>query len=456
MEGSSERLARVKEVGILTIPVLLELVISSLFGMIDMIMIGNSDIPAITTPSIAAIGITNHMMFIGIALAQALNTGGTAMIARYFGARRYERIEPVVKHIVIITMLVIAIPLVVLGLLFPVQIMTFIGAKADAIAIGESYFKIVILGFLFQAFNLSIFAAMRGVGDTKTPMKVNIFINFLNVIGNYVLIFGKFGFPKLGVLGAGISTSTVQVIGTVILGILILTKKYDKITINLKEKFKFKSDIIKNLLAIGGPAALEQIAFRVGVLMFVRIVSSLGTEVYATHQININIMQFTFAPGQAFGVVAATLVGRSLGENSTEKADQYIKTSRMIATLTGLFICFCMFNWGKNLVALYTDDPAIINSSINIQKLVALIQPFQAAQLTVAGGIRGAGDTKWTLVITFFSVVVIRIATANLLVFHYNLGLIGAWMAMFIDQFTRWLGVRIRYMTGKWKYVKLV
>src|SRR5690625_1942570 len=137
----------------LTVPVFLELLISSLFGMIDMMMVGNSGPSHITTPSIAAIGITNQVMFIGIAMAQALSTGGTAMISRYYGAKENHRIPDVVKHLIILAIVVLIIPFVLLNQFIPENIMSFIGAEQDTINIGLRYFRIIIFGFIFQAFN---------------------------------------------------------------------------------------------------------------------------------------------------------------------------------------------------------------------------------------------------------------------------------------------------------------
>lgn len=438
----------------ITLPVFLELLISSLFGMVDMMMVGNSGSSAITTPSIAAIGITNQMMFIGIAMTQALATGGTTMIARYVGAERYEKVPSVLKHILIICFVLIVIPFEVVGLNFSEQMMRFIGAQQDAISIGLGYFKVVIIGFIFQAFNLTVFASIRGTGDTKTPMKINLFVNMLNVIGNYTLIFGKFGFPALGVTGAGISTTIAQIVATILLLILLLKKK-NKVYLDFKEKFKFEESTISNLIKVGGPAALEQVAFRVGILIFVKIVSGLGTVVYATHQISLNILSLSFSPGQAFGIASSTLVGRSLGERNIKKAEGYLRESNRLAVMTAVVIGFFFFFFGKYLTAMYTSDQSVINQSIDILKLMAFIQPFQASQLSLAGGLRGAGDTISTLIVTMFGVVIVRLSIAYILINVFHTGLIGAWIAMFIDQFVRWIGVTFRYKSGDWKYIKL-
>lgn len=438
----------------LTIPVFLELLISSLFGMVDMMMVGNSGPTHITTPSIAAIGITNQMMFIGIAMAQAISAGGTAMISRYCGANREEKVPNVVKHLVVLIILILIIPFVTVNQLIPEKIMGFIGAKQDTIDVGLNYFRIVILGFIFQSFNLSIFASMRGTGDTKTPMIINVCINILNVIGNYILIFGKLGLPALGVTGAGLSTSLSHVIASIVLFIMLLNKSHT-VRLDISKGFKFNRDILENLIKVGGPAALEQVGFRIGVILFIRIVSGLGTVVYATHQIASNVISLSFAPGQSFGIAASTLVGKSLGEERIDKADTFIKETNRLALLSSIFFGLLFFFFGPKLTGLYTDDLLIIEQSVNVMKIIALIQPFQASAFAISGGLRGAGDTVSTLIVTMIGVVFIRLVVAYVLINIVGMGLVGAWIAMLFDQITRWIGITLRYKTGKWKYIKL-
>lgn len=449
-----ERIDYKRETINITLPVFLELLVSTLFGMVDMMMVGNSGTPAITTPSIAAIGITNQVMFIGIALVQSLTTGGTTMIARYVGAKEYERVSPVLKHLIIISIIGVIIPFLLITQLFPVKLMTLIGAKEDAIEIGLTYFRIVSLGFLFQSFNLTVFSAMRGTGNTKTPMAINLSVNLLNVIGNWILIFGRFGFPKLGVTGAAISTTLAHIVASIIL-LITLSDKNALLRLDLKEKFVFNKKTVKNLINIGGPAAGEQIAFRVGVLIFVRIVSGLGTVVYATHQIGLNILSLSYAPGQAFGIASSTLVGRSLGENSVKKAKNYIRESLRLSLFVSVIVGCIFFFFGTFLTNLYTTDPEIIAQSEGILKLMAFIQPFQAVTFTLSGSLRGAGDTVSTLIVTFFSVTIVRVVMAFILINYFGLGLMGAWIAIFIDQLTRFFGILWRYKKGHWQYIKL-
>lgn len=435
-------------------PVLVELLLGSLFGMIDMMMLGRISDKPLAAASIAVVGLTNQPLFIGISLVQALNVGGTAMVARYFGSGQKDRIENTLKHVMLLCLFMLAIPLAILGIIYTDNILIFMGAEADALEAGRAYFKIVMVGFIFQSLTMSMSAALRGIGETKTPMKINLRANALNVVGNALLIYGLFGFPKLGVTGAGISTAISNLIASVFLFRYVLKGK-SVVKFSFKNRFKFDKDIIHNLIKIGLPASLEQLVLRTGVMLFVKIVAGLGTVIYASHQIALNILSLSYQPSQAFGIAASSLVGRSLGASELSKAEDYAKETRKIGSMISTLMAGIFFFFGPQLVALYSNDPAIIENSSIALKIIALVQPFQSSQFILAGGLRGAGDTFWPLVGTFSGVLIFRVGLAYVLVNTFNLGLAGAWMAVFVDQLVRWLFVYARFRTGKWKYTKL-
>lgn len=435
-------------------PVLVELLLGSLFGMVDMMMIGRISNRTLATASVAAVGMTNQPLFIGLSLVQALNVGATAMIARYVGSNQNDRIETTLKHVIVLSLIMLAIPLSILGIIYTEPIMKFMGAEPDALEAGRVYFKIIMVGFIFQSFNMSISAAFRGIGETKTPMKINLLANFLNIFGNAILIYGLFGFPELSLTGAGLSTTLSNVFAFICLFTCIIKGK-GVMKLNIKKSFRFDKNIIYNLVKIGVPASLEQLVLRIGVLIFVRIVAGLGTVVYAAHQIALNILSLSFQPGQAFGIAASSLIGRTLGAQNFTKAEAYAKETRRIGSMISTFMAIIFFFFGPQLVGLYSKDPGVIQNSSMALKIIAIVQPFQSSQLILAGGLRGAGDTFWPLVGTFFGVLLVRVGLAYIFVNLLELGLMGAWIAVFADQFIRWLFVYLRFRTGKWKYIKI-
>ena len=299
-----------KEIMNIAWPVLIELVLSSLFGMINMMMLGNIADHAYAAAAVSAVGVTNQPLFLGLAVVQALNVGGTALIARYFGAGKHDRMENVMKHVMIISMILSA-PLALAAFIYSDQIMTFMGAQPDTVEIGRLYFRLICISYLFQSFNFSISGSLRGIGETQIPMGVNLRANFLNVIGNALLIYGLFGLPAFGITGAALSTVGANLVASFLL-IRYLRSGKSKLNFSFAHPFQFSMKTMKSLAKIGLPSALEQVALRAGMILFIQIVSGLGTVVFAAHNIGMNILTLSFTLGQAFGIAAGDLADKLL------------------------------------------------------------------------------------------------------------------------------------------------
>lgn len=435
-------------------PVLTEVLLGSLFGMIDMMMLGRMENMKVAAAAVAAVGMTNQPLFIGLSLIQALNVGGTAMIARYYGAGKVERISSVLKHVLLFAVCLFAIPLAVIGFIYSDEILRFMGAEPIAVEVGRSYFKIIMVSFLFQSITSAITAALRGIGETKTPMKYNLIANFCNVCMNAVLIYGLFGFPELGIIGAGIATMVANVISATLIIQYVLTKS-KIIRLDLKEKFVLKRTILINLIQIGLPSAGEQLLMRIGMITFLKIVAGLGTTIFAAHQIAMNIITLSFTPGQAFGIATSTLVGQSLGANRPDKAEQYARKTSRIGALFAAGMGFIFYFFGSHIASFYSADPEIIHNTAGALTIIAVVQPFQSQQLILSGGLRGAGDTVWPLVATGVSILGVRVICAYFFVNVFHLGLMGAWYAVLLDQILRWSIIFIRFKTGRWKAVTI-
>lgn len=436
-----------REVISITWPAFIELVMSTMFGMVDMIMVGQ-----LSSASITAVGLTNQPFMFLLAAFAAVNVGTTTLVAWNIGANNVEKASLVTRQIIVVNA-VLGIIMSIVGVLFSHQIVVFMGAGADTLKDATVYFQIVASGLVFQAVTMGVTAALRGAGETKLPMLYNIGSNLLNVFGNYVLIYGKFGFPKLGVAGAAASTTISRIIGCAI-GLYIIYSKKSVISVDRKGSYRPNKDIIKQVFSIGLPSTLEQFVIQGGLIMFARTVSSLGTSVFAAHQIGINISGLAFSPSMAFGVAATTLVGQSLGANDEDKAKKYADIihhmSLVVAGAVGLL--FLVFS--HPLARLYTDDLAVAAMAGTVLKILALAQPGQSTQLSLAGALRGAGDTMYPLYASIFGIWIFRVFVAYVFVSIFHLGLIGAWLALLLDQYTRAAVVYIRYRSGKWKYIK--
>jgi putative MATE family efflux protein len=432
----------------LAFPALIEQTLMTLVSMADMIMVGRLGPWAITS-----VGLSNQPTFVAMSVFIALNVGATALVARFVGAGEKEEASKVARQALMIA-LIMGIVLGFIGYSYARDILLFMGAEDDVIGPGMEYFRVVCMGMPAWAVTISLTAALRGTGDTKTPMTVNILANLVNVVGNYLLINGHFGFPRLEVKGAAVATTFSRLVACVYM--LYHIGKGDKnIKISRGDSFRFDLGIIKRILNIGIPAALEQAVMRSGQMTFARIVSSFGTNTYAAHQIALNIEGFSFTPGMAFQIAATTLVGQSLGAKDPDRAERVGYETVKIGALVGCVTFALYFFFGKYFAYLYTDDAAVISMASGALKIIALVQPFMISNFILMGGLRGAGDTRWTLYITMAGFWGLRVVTAYLLAIKAGMGLYGAWIGTALDMAGRCTLSFLRFRAGGWKYIRV-
>jgi len=430
-------------------PSFLELILTQIVSMADMMMVGG-----VGAWAISAIGLTNQPKFMLMTMIMALNVGATALVARYKGMGQPEKARNVLRQALLITFILAAI-FSVIGLIFAEPLVKFMGAAdAQTLEGGTIYLKIQMYGFIFMALTSTITATLRGVGNSRAAMIYNLIANGVNIIGNYLLIHGNLGFPALGVAGASLATIIGQFVAFAIATGIILGKR-QYIYLDLKEKFRIDFEAIRAIIKIGLPAMLEQVIMRTGMIIYAKTVASLGTIDFAVHNICMNIQSLSFMNGQAFAVSATSLMGQSLGKRRYDMAQAYCSRTRRIGMYFSILLGLAAFFFGGAFVSLYNTDPYIIERGAMVLKIVALIQPLQSSQFIIAGALRGAGDTRATAVVSFITILLVRPGIAILLVNVAGWGLVGAWVALAADQCLRSLLILLRFASGKWKHIKV-
>lgn len=437
-------------------PSFVELLLTQLASMVDMMMVGSMGgkaHPEIGAEALSAVGLTTQPKFLLMTAFVAMNTGVTALVARYKGQNNKEQANLVIRQGLALTFFLTAI-MSILGTVFARPLVIFMGSTdANVTRLATNYLQIQMIGFLTLALTSTITAALRAVGDSKTCMIYNLIANIVNVFFNWLLIYGNLGFPELGVAGASLATVFGQLVAFLI-ALSVLIKGNGFIKLEFKLGFKPNKSILGNISNIGIPAMVEQLLMRAGMILFVKTVASLGTIAYATHMVCMNIQALSFMTGQAFAVSATTLMGQSLGKRRTDMAQAYCSRTRTVGLCFSLVLALTFSLFGGNIVSLYNSDPDIIRVGGHLMLFVAFLQPFQSSQFIIAGGLRGAGDTRSTAIITTVTVLLIRPAMAFLLI-RMGFGLYGAWLALACDQLLRSVLVWIRYKSGKWKMIKL-
>ncbi|MDR2932313.1 MAG: MATE family efflux transporter, partial [Oscillospiraceae bacterium] len=383
-----------------------------------------------------------------------MNVGATAMVARSKGAGDPEKANLFLRQALLMT-LTFSVVSAVLGYIFAEPLVRFMGAAdPQTLAGGVSYLRIQMLGLVFLALTSTVTATLRGAGNSRTAMVYNVISNVINVIFNYLLIYGNFGFPRMEVAGASLATIIGQMVAFVLAYRAVMSGR-NYLHLRLSDGFRPSKDALSSIVKIGLPAMVEQLIMRAGVIIYTKMVASLGTVPYATHQICLNIQALSFMNGQAFAVSATSLVGQSLGKKRPDMAQAYSKRTRRIALLVSIFLASIFFFFGRNIIGLYTKEAEIIATGSILMMLVAVVQPLQSSQFVLAGALRGAGDTKSVAVCTFLTILLVRPGIAYITIFGLGWGVIGAWIALVIDQAIRSGLIMLRFYSGKWKQIKI-
>ncbi|MDD6186518.1 MAG: MATE family efflux transporter [Oscillospiraceae bacterium] len=453
-EGVHKEMMRA-DVLTIAMPSLVELVLTSLTSMVDQIMVGR--LPGqLGVQALSAVGLCMNPKMILMTALMAINTGTTAVIARFRGMGNQEKANQTFRQSLLFNFM-LSFVMMTLGVIFSRQLIGLIagnGISRETVDYAVVYFKIQMYGFIPLMLTNAVTSTLRAIGDSKMPLFYNTVANVVNVFFNYCLIYGKFGMPFMGVAGASLATVIGQLVAFVI-AFTIMLKKGRYVYLDFKEKFEFSKTIMSNVIGIGLPAMLEQICLRIGIIIYSRIVASLGDVAYATHQICMNIQSMTFMTGMAFANSATTLMGQSLGKRRLDMADNYTRMTRGMSFALSCVIGVGLALFGGKIVGIYNSTPEIIEIGGRLLLTVAFVQPFQSSQFVTAGALRGAGDTKFTATVIFVSTLIVRSAIGYLFVIVFNWGLIGAWFAIVVDQLLKTSMIFYRYQQGKWRFLKL-
>ncbi|ADO77469.1 MATE family efflux transporter [Halanaerobium praevalens] len=429
-------------------PVIAEQSLATVTQIVDMMMVGR-----LGASSVAAIGLTMQPVFFSTALASALGVGTTALVSRFTGSNQNKKAASVLQQSILMS-LIFSVFFAFIFYLSAPKLLIFMGGEAEVIKLGTGYLRMISPGFIFMVLAFIVTAALRGAGETKTPMKVNILVNILNIFGNYLFIFGNFGFPKLGVNGAALATTLSRSLGGIILLTLTFTN-YSVLKMKIEGFFRFDLNLIKRVLKVGIPTAMEESVRRLAQLLFIRVIASLGTTAFAAHQISLNAESISYMPGFGIAVAATTIVGQNLGAKNPEGAEKGTFEAWKIGSLIMGFMALILLIFPEQLVKLYTTDPEIITkASLNL-RIIALAQIPMGTQFIFAGALRGAGDTKAVFYSTAISTWIFRLLLGYILVHPLGLGLFGAWSAMVIDWIVRGSYVIYRFKKGNWKLINI-
>ena len=431
-------------------PVIVENLLQTAVGMVDLLMVSR-----LGAAAIAGVGIGTQILFVIFMSIGALAVSTTALVARRTGEQRPAEASRVLKQSVLLA-LGAGVLLALCGVPAAEHIVRLLGAESTVVTLGGSYLRITFLfsGFLIASFVLG--AGLRGVGDSRKPMMAAMLINVVNISLDYVLIFGHLGFPALGVEGAAWAAAIGRSSGAAVLAFFLLrASSRQRLSLLGREGWRPDLDIIRRLVQIGLPSLIEGLSRSLGFLMFSTIVIGLGTTVFAAQRVVFALMSLSFMPGFAFGIAASALTGQALGAERPDRARRATWFAVRSALLWMGSLAVLFFFGGPWLTRLFTSDPEIVRIGSSGLKALALGQPFFACSMVLAGALRGAGDTRFPMLTSSVGMWVVRLPTAWWFALELGWGLPGAFASFALGSAIEATIMTWRYRRGHWASIKV-
>ncbi len=428
--------------GILAIagPTALGNLLMSLVGIINIKMVAS-----LGTEAVAAVSSGSRIFFVFQAFFLAVNAGTTALVARNWGAGKYQQ----ASSVVLVATLVNSVFAVVCSFFlyfFSKDLVVFFGLDETTTRFASDYLSIFGLFAIGFALNLSFGAALRATGDSLTPLYLGAFANVVTVVITYILIFGELGFNPMGIIGSAIGGGAGFLLASVIFALLWFG---NSLSIKRPDSLRIDRTQANQLFQIGYPAGLEQIVLQCGFLSFLWVVAFYGTEAFAAYSIGVTILSFSFVIGVGFSIAAATLVGQNLGVNDIKNAKasgwKAVRLSVIVMTMLGALIVL----FAKPLATFLVDDEVVIAHTVTFIYVLGAVQPLMAIDFALGGALRGAGDTRFPLITSLAALVFVRIGISMLFL---QLGLSIEWVysALIFDYILKTLLLSHRFYSEKW------
>ncbi len=446
---------RLKLAVILSLPAILENLLVTLVSIVDTAMVGA--LGAAATTSVALVASPTWVIN---AVAMGVNSGCSVLVARYIGAKDISSACRGARESTVLGFGMGFAAFVIMWILAP-YIPIWMGGEPEVCSQSTIYLRTISLGYPLYYMGLVINGAIRGYGDTSTPMKITAASNLLNIAGNFFLIyesrsiniFGNDIFvygAGLGVKGAAIATAASTALSGVFALSHLIYSKTD-FRINIRDGFRLNGKDMRCVINIGIPTAVERASISMGQVVFIRIVSTLGTIILAAHHIAVNAESICYQPGYGMQSAGTTLTGQAIGAKDEEMAESYAKIVLWFSVAVMTFNAFLMFVFAEPFISFFTPDKEVHANAVMALRLVAFAQPFFGMYIVGTGVLRGLGDANIAVPISVFSMWLIRIPLALIFVKVLNMGLRGAWYVMVIELTLRGIFVLIRVYSGKWK-----
>ncbi|ADL13353.1 MATE family efflux transporter [Acetohalobium arabaticum] len=424
-------------------PIILSNLMHMTYNLVDTIWVGK-----VGAKAVAAISLSFPIVFVLLSLGIGFTIAGTTLVAQYTGAEEGEKVNHVVGQIFSFV-LSIALFCSVIGIIFTPDFLKWMGASKEVLPLAVSYMRVLFGGMTFMFIFFIFSALLRGSGNSITPMKLMFVSTLINIILDPFLIFGVSFFPELGVTGAAVATIFSRAVVAVISIYFLWTGKYG---LHLKwHHLKFDFKLIKEIVVLGAPAAIEQSTRGLGMTVMMSIVAHFGTMAVAAFGICTRILSLVIMPSRGFSTATTTMVGQNLGANKVSRAEKsaYISTGLNFILLSILGAIF--FTVPQLVIKVFNDNPEVIRIGSSFIQINGLFFGFMGGLIVINGGFRGAGNTLSAMFFSIFSLWIIRIPLANIWSKVFEWGTNGIWWAFVISNVLGSLTAILWFKRGHWK-----
>lgn len=433
-----------RELVSLTIPIFIETLLIMTLGAMDTFMLSR-----IGDEAVASVGLANQILAFCIILFEVINLGTSVLCSQYVSARLANRLQTILGVSLTVNLilgLVVSIPL---GM-FSEPILLYMGLREDLVPIGAGYFRIVGYLLFFQALSMTLSAALRATNRAYWPMWVILIVNCLNILGNYALIFGKFGMPQLGVEGAAISTVTARFVAMIILFIVTFRTTVDRFPWHIFRLWPAQE--FRNLMKIGLPSAGEQMSYNLSQLVIAAVIARIGIEALAARTYCVNIIMYVYLFCIAIAHGGAIVIGHLVGMqkwNASYKMGLYVMKTAVFSTLTfSLVLAVC----GPVVMSWLTDNPEIVAMCVSIFWIDVLLEIGRPVNIFATNALTSAGDVNFPFYVGVIFMWTIAVGLAYLFGEVWGFGILGMWWMFCLDENVRG-GVFIwRWISKKWMH----
>lgn len=432
----------------LTWPIFLEVFLFMFMGIADTFMLS-----ALSDNAVSGVGAANQYLTIAILVLEVVGNGAAIVVAQYLGSRRYKEAAKISALAVTLNLL-LGLIMSAIFLIFSNRMLLVMNLQGDVLEYATKYLAIVGGAIFLQAIINSLAAIIRVHGWTKQAMYVSLGMNVIHIIGNYMLIFGKFGFPELGVQGAAISSVGSRALALIVFFFLL----YRVLEVRIKWPYyiKLSKKYIFQILKIGIPSGFEQVMYQSCQLIFLFYITYLGAENLAARQYANNISMFTYLFAIAVGMGTSIIVGRLVGANKKEEAYRRVWYSvRWSLSITSVMVILVII-FRRPIIQIFTNDSTVIDIATTVLLFGLLLETGRSINIVLVNSLRASGDAKYPLFIGMFSMVMMSVPLGYFLVFTLDLGLVGVWLAIAADEWLRACIFFLRWRSRKWERHALV